>query len=108
MRVGADARRWLLQNLTGYGDFQTVQNNLIANNLFVASTNISFCSYGGNSGGKPYPNGNNVVFRDNMFQRGSNGKCGAYGPIGDFDPNQPGNSALNNLWDDGSRLPDRP
>ena len=95
-------------NLTGYGDFQTVQNNLIANNLFVASTNISFCSYGGNSGGKPYPNGNNVVFRDNMFQRGSNGKCGAYDPIGDFDPNQPGNSALNNLWDDGSRLPDRP
>ena len=73
-------------NLTGYGDFQTVQNNLIANNLFVASTNISFCSYGGNSGGKPYPNGNNVVFRDNMFQRGSNGKCGAYDPIGDFDP----------------------
>jgi hypothetical protein len=94
-------------NLTGYGDFQTVQNNVIANNLFVASTNISFCSYGGNSGGKPYPNGNNVVFRDNVFQRGSNGKCGAYDPIGDFDPNQPGNSAVNNVWDDGSRLPDQ-
>ena len=94
-------------DLTGYGDFQTVQNNLVANNLFVASTNISYCSYGGNSGGKPYPNGNNVVFRDNVFQRGSNGKCGAYAPIGDFDPSQPGNSAVNNIWDDGSRLPDQ-
>ena len=48
------------------------------------------------------------MFRDNIFQRGSNGKCGAYEPIGDFDPNQPGNSAVNNVWDDGSRLPDQP
>lgn len=95
-------------NLTGYGDFQTVQNNLVNGNLFVASTNISYCTYGGGSGGKPYPNGNNVVIRDNVFQRGTNSKCGQYAPIGDFNAGAPGNAALNNVWDDGTTLPGQP
>lgn len=89
-------------DLTGYGDFAPVQNNLIESNLFKASTG-SFCAYGGSSAGKPYSNqANNIRFRDNVFERGPNGRCGFYGPITDFDVTRPGNVWVGNVWDDGT------
>jgi len=86
--------------LTGYGDFATVENNLIQGNLFVAGSG-GFCAYGGSSAGKPFPNSNNIRFLDNVFQRGVSGKCGFWGPIADFNPSAPGNRWERNTWDDG-------
>lgn len=95
-------------DLTGYGDFEPVQNNRIEKNLFVA-TPAGACAYGGSSGddgSKPYGNqASNIVFVDNVFERGSGGKCGYYFPITDFDSNRPGNQWTNNRWNDGAQLP---
>ena len=42
------------------------------------------------------------MFSNNVFQKGSNGRCGAYGPVTDFDTSGTGNTWFNNLWDDGT------
>src|SRR6266542_983446 len=94
--------------LTMYGDFEAVRDVLVQNNLFVASIWAAFCAYGGSSGGKPFSGAAaNVVFLDNTFQRGTNGKCGAYAPIDAFDPSRPGNRWSGNVWQ-GSTEPVRP
>lgn len=91
--------------LTGYGDFGPVQNNVIDNNLFNTTTG-GYCAYGGSSPGKPYSSGTkNVVFTNNVFVRGSNGKCGKYGPITSFDSSLPGNVWTGNVWSDGGVVP---
>ena len=95
-------------NLTGYGDFEPVKDNRIEGNLFLASSGGA-CAYGGSSGddgSKPYGNqASNIVFINNVFQRGPGGKCGFYFPITDFDSARPGNQWTNNKWDDGATLP---
>jgi hypothetical protein len=96
-------------DLTGYPDFAPVKNNLIQANLFVANpTGAAFCAYGGASAGKPYSNdptnATNIVFRDNVFQRGSNRNCAAYGPITDFAVGRSGNVWSGNVWDDGGTV----
>jgi hypothetical protein len=90
--------------LTGYGDFAVVQNNTIDGNLFVAGSG-GYCTYGGSTPGKPYSTGTkNIKFTNNVWQRGSNGKCGSYGPITSFDSNAPGNVWSNNKWDNGAAV----
>jgi hypothetical protein len=101
-------------DLTGYGDFEPVRNNLIEKNLFVA-TPAGACAYGGSSGDdgtKPYGDqAEGIKFIDNVFERGparsQNGQrlCGYYFPITDFNSNRPGNQWVNNRWDDGKALP---
>jgi hypothetical protein len=92
-------------DMTGYGDYHVVEHNTIDNNLFVGNAGASFCSYGGSTSGKPYSTGtNNIVFTDNVFQRGPTGKCGRYGVIASFDPSAPGNVWSGNKWDDGTDL----
>jgi hypothetical protein len=88
-------------SLTGYGDFATIENNLIEGNYFPASTG-GFCAYGGSTSSKPHPDANRIVFRDNVFERGPTGKCGWWGAITDFDVRAPGNQWVNNVWDDGT------
>ncbi len=57
------------------------------------------------TGGKPFSGGAaNIVFRDNVFQHGKNGKCGAYNPVDSFDPTRPGNAFAGNRWDSGEPL----
>jgi hypothetical protein len=94
-------------NLTGYGDFEPVRDNTIEKNLFVA-TPAGACAYGGSSGddgSKPYGDqAQNIIFKDNIFERGS-GNCGWYFPITDFDDTRPGNQWINNKWADGAILP---
>jgi hypothetical protein len=92
-----------------YGDFEPVRDVLVQDNLFVANpTGAAFCSYGGSSGGKPFSNdAANIVFLNNTFQRGSNSKCGAYGPIDSFDPSRPGNKWSGNIWQ-GTNIPVNP
>jgi hypothetical protein len=95
-------------SLTGYGDFEPVQGNQIARNLFVATTGGT-CAYGGSSGddgSKPHGDqARDIVFEDNIFQRGPGGKCGFWFPITDFDSSRPGNRWTNNRWDDGDEVP---
>ena len=45
-----------------------------------------------------------IVFTNNVFSRGPNGKCATYGAITDFDPSRPGNRWENNRWDDGTAV----
>ena len=90
--------------LTGYGDFAPIQDNLIQNNLFLPSTGGA-CAYGGSSGGKPYSDeASNIRFIDNVFERGTNGKCGVYFPVTDFDTSAPGNVWQNNTWSTGGAV----
>jgi hypothetical protein len=91
-------------DVTGYGDFATIQNNTLSKNLMGATTGGT-CAYGGSTGGKPYPNGNNNIFRDNVFQRGSNRKCGVWFAIVDLGSGLRGNQWINNRWDSGETMP---
>jgi hypothetical protein len=95
-------------DLTGYGDFEPIQNNLIERNLLLATTGGA-CAYGGSSAGKPFSNGAaNIVFKENVFQRRSSvqnsGKCGYYFPVTDYKASAPGNQWVGNRWDDGTTL----
>jgi hypothetical protein len=94
-------------DLTGYGDFAPVKNNTIEGNLFKATApSGGFCAYGGSSPGKPYSSqASNIVFKNNVFERGQNRKCGSYGPITAFDSSRPGNVWVGNKWDDGTPIP---
>ena len=93
--------------MTGYPDFAPINHNTIDGNLFIANPiGLGFCAYGGGTAGKPYSddptNATYIVFSNNVFQKGSNGKCGAYGAVTDFDTGGTGNTWFNNLWDDGT------
>lgn len=97
-------------DLTGYGDFGPVQNNLIQGNLFKATTGGA-CAYGGSSRGKPFSSAtNNVIFKDNVFERGTTKSdkgtyvCGYYFPVTDFDAAAPGNQWSGNAFDDGTAI----
>jgi len=96
-------------DLTGYPDFAPIKNNTVDGNLFVASIGSGFCAYGGGTGGKPFSsdptNATNQRFTNNVFQRGSNGKCGTYGPITDFITGRTGNVWSGNVWSDGTVVP---
>src|SRR3954470_23470461 len=70
------------------------------------------CAYGGSSPYKPYPEGSNNVFRDNVFQRGASdpvtgapGHCGYWYGIADLDVDQRGNEWTGNRWDMGELMP---
>lgn len=87
--------------ITGYGDFDIVQKNTIEGNLILADSG-AYCAYGGSTKGKPFSAGvNNIKFVDNIWQKGSSGRCGWGGPITSFDSNAPGNEWRNNVYDDG-------
>jgi hypothetical protein len=95
-------------NLTGYPDFAPVRDNTVDGNLFMASSGSAFCAYGGATTGKPYSgdptNATNQKFTNNVFQRGTNRKCGSYGPVTSFDKNRTGNVWSGNVWDDGTSV----
>jgi hypothetical protein len=95
-------------DLTGYADFAPIRNNTVDGNLFVANPGNAFCAYGGATSGKPFSgdptNGTNQKFTNNVFQRGGNRKCSAYGPVADFDKKGTGNVWSGNVWDDGAAV----
>ncbi len=86
-------------------DFSAITNATVTNNLFIANPSQEYyCVYTGTHiPSKPYPTGTNDVWRNNTFQRGSNGKCGGAGPVFDWAYNS-GNVWSGNVWDDGSPL----
>lgn len=94
-----------------FGDFGTISNVTVTNNLFLASSasqisgsTSAYCMYGGDVSGKKFPTSSNVVVTGNTFQRGPNNKCGLFGAIADFDATN-GNAWSGNVWDDGTVLP---
>jgi hypothetical protein len=96
-------------DISGYPDFAPIKNNTIDRNLLMANNiGTGFCAYGAGTAGKPYSddptNATNIVFTDNVFQRGANGECGTYGPITDFITGRTGNMWSGNIWDDGATV----
>ncbi|HEX6869743.1 MAG TPA: hypothetical protein VF163_01485 [Micromonosporaceae bacterium] len=90
-------------NAAVFGDFGPLNGYTFDRNLFVASTEMPYCFYGGTEPQKPYGSQTQaIVVTNNVFQRGSNGKCAYYGPDTSFDPSRPGNRWSNNVWDDGT------
>jgi hypothetical protein len=84
-----------------FGDFGTIRGVTVDGNLIGASRGISYCIYGGNSNPKPFPNATGIVIKNNVIQRGDTNKCGAFGPVTDFNINGTGNVWTNNNWDTG-------
>jgi hypothetical protein len=77
-------------------DFAKVVNVTFDSNLFVASTQVQYCTYGGaNRLGS-----SQITYRNNVFQRGSNRTCGRYGPAIYTE----GSTWTGNRWDDGTPL----
>lgn len=92
-------------DLSLFGDFGPIKNVLVENNLFKANnSSISFCAYGGYEPPKAYPVATYIQFKDNVFERGPNRKCGAYGPVTSFQSSAEGNVWSGNKWDDGTIL----
>lgn len=93
-------------NLSIFGDFGSNTDYLIDNNLFVASVAMPYCTFAGSDPVKPYGTQvSGIRFVNNVFQRGTNGRCGLYGPVTSFDSDAPGAQWSNNVWDDGTVLP---
>jgi hypothetical protein len=87
-----------------FGDFGTITHVLIDHNLLGASTSLAYCTYGGDSTSKGYPHADHVVYTNNIFGRGSNNSCGAYGPATGFNSAGVGNVWTNNVWDNGGAV----
>jgi hypothetical protein len=94
--------------ITGYPDFAPLHHNTVAGNLIPGSPHSAFCAYGGATSGKDYSddstNATYIVFRDNVFGRGTTGKCAMYGPISDFAFGRTGNVWSNNRYEDGALI----
>jgi hypothetical protein len=87
-----------------FGDFAVVSKVTVKNNLLRASTGNAYCTFGGDVSNKNFPHANNVVYQDNVFERGTNSKCGDFGPVANFNVNGPGNKWVNNTWNDGTAV----
>ncbi|HSX01591.1 MAG TPA: hypothetical protein VLF67_05100 [Candidatus Saccharimonas sp.] len=97
-------------DMSGYPDFAPIMHDTIDHNLFLANNvGIGFCMYGGGTAGKPFSssasNATYIVVTNNVFQRGGNGICGAYGPVTDFISGRTGNVWSGNKYDNGATVP---
>jgi len=86
------------------GDFAAISDVVVDHNVLGANTGSSFCLYGGDAASKPYPHANNVVITNNVFARGTNGKCAAYGAVSSFNVDGPGNVWRSNKWSNGGSV----
>ena len=92
--------------VAAYGDFSAIVNHTYDNNLFVASP-AGYCMYAGYDPAKPFGRqASGVVVTNNVFERGSNGKCGVFGPVTAVAPSgSSGNVFTGNVWDNGRAVP---
>ncbi len=90
-----------------FGDFAPISDVTIVGNLFRANTTgASYCLHAGYNPSKPYgSNPTGVVVKNNVFERGSNNKCGIYGPVTSFYSSGSGNTWSGNTWNDGGTVP---
>ncbi|WP_345523248.1 hypothetical protein [Nocardioides conyzicola] len=88
-----------------FGDFERVYDVLVEGNLLKANaSSISYCAYGGYQPAKRFPVATQIRFVDNVFERGTNGKCGVYGPATSFQSSATGNLWTGNRFDDGTTV----
>lgn len=99
-----------------YGDFAKNRDITITRNMLVSNTSHSvpddihkqaaYCLNPGYYPGKPYPDTENIKVVDNVFARGTTGKCGVYGPANSLNkagsPN--GNEWADNRYTDGAPI----
>lgn len=88
-----------------FGDWAPMTNVLFDNNLFMPTTG----GYGGTFGYNPAKTyGSNptyIVVQNNVFQRGTSGICGVYGPVTSFLSSGTGNVWSNNRYEDETPIP---
>jgi hypothetical protein len=97
-------------DMSGYGDFATIEHNTIDNNLFGSNADMGFCAYGGSSASKPFPNAHHIKFRNNILRRDvlnelGQPDCALFGPVTDFDTGAAGSEFSNNRYHDGTLIP---
>lgn len=89
-------------DLSLFGDFSPITDVTIENNHFRATPG-GWCGSFGHNPQKPYGSASaGVVVRGNVFDRGDNGKCGAFGAATSYRFDGPGNIWEDNTWDDGT------
>lgn len=88
-----------------FGDFERVYDVLVEGNYLRANnSSISYCAYGGYQPSKPYPVATQIRYVDNVFERGTNAKCGVYGPVTSFQSSAAGNVWTGNRYTDGATV----
>lgn len=86
-----------------YGDYEPITNVIVDSNLFKASP-AGYCMYGGYDKDKPHgTRAANIDVTNNVFERGSNGKCAVYGPVANA-AQDAASSWTGNRWSDGTTL----
>jgi hypothetical protein len=92
-------------NLSLFPDFAPVHDVLIEGCRIKPTFGAYGVSLGWNPG-KPFNddplNGTNIIFRNNVFERGESGVCGALGPVTSWPFGRPGTVWENNVYDDGT------
>ncbi len=88
-----------------FGDFATMRDVTFDFNLFHATPSGGACGTFGYNRSKPFGNNpTNIAVTNNIFQRGTNNKCGVNYPVTSFlEANV--NVWLNNKFDDGVVVP---
>lgn len=101
--------------LSGYPDFAPIHHNTVDGNYFPVIAAGGYCTYGGNTTGKPFStdplNATYVVFKNNIYERDVNfvyqsvddpgphsGNCGYYGSNTAWGTGRTGNEWTNNKW----------
>lgn len=96
-------------DVSWFGDFGPISNATLNKSLLTANTELAYCLYAGHDT-KPYgTQAHHITVTNNVFQKGTNNKCGAYGPYTnyyhDISGNAPPNSIWSgNVWSDGTAL----
>jgi hypothetical protein len=76
----------------------------VNDNLLVTSPDSAYCVYPGPNASSGV-GANDVVWTNNVFQRGAAGKCATYGPVYGWYPSDgTGNVWSGNKWDNGQAL----
>lgn len=83
-------------------DFANVVNVTIDRNLFPVTPSGSYCITLGYWPTKPYKNPSGIVVTNNVFGKGSNGRCGVYGTSDAYSASAPGNVWSGNVFSDGT------
>jgi hypothetical protein len=73
----------------------------VDSNLFVASIDSAACVFGGAPAEGTDGVNHHIVFTNNVFQPGTNGRCGYYQPVAYFDSQPSTNVWSGNVWTDG-------
>lgn len=86
-----------------FGDFDVISDVTVDGNLFKATPG-GYCATFGYNASKPFGrNPTGIVVKNNVFERGSAGKCGYWGPVTGF-LTGPGNTWSQNAWINGPAI----